>query len=52
MNRRIAHLIEEEKNKSNLFNTRYPDVEVVRTLEDPQKTEISIPDKERILPLK
>jgi hypothetical protein len=35
MTRRITHLIEEQKNRSNLFNTRDPDVEVARKLEDP-----------------
>jgi hypothetical protein len=33
MTRRIAHLIEEQKNRSKLFNTRDPNVEVARTLE-------------------
>jgi hypothetical protein len=46
MTRRITHLIEEQKNRSKLFNTRDPDVEVARTLEDPQKIEVPIPDKE------
>ena len=32
MTRRIAHLIEEHKNRSKLFNTRDPDFEVARTL--------------------
>jgi hypothetical protein len=32
---RIAHLIEEQKNRSKLFNTRDLDVKVARTLEDP-----------------
>jgi hypothetical protein len=50
MTRRIAHSIEEQKNRSRLFNTRYPDVEVARTLEDPQKTEILIPNKEEVSP--
>jgi hypothetical protein len=35
MTRRITHLIEEQHNRSKLFNTRDPDVEVARTLEDP-----------------
>jgi hypothetical protein len=51
MTRRIAHLIEEKENKSNIFNTRDLDVEVTRTLEDPQETEVPIPDKEEVLPL-
>jgi hypothetical protein len=50
MTRRITHLIEEQKNISKLFNTRYLDVEVARTLEDPQKIEAPIPDKEEGLP--
>jgi hypothetical protein len=51
MTRRIAHLIEEQENRSKLFNTRDLDVEVARTLEDPQKTEVPTPDKEEVLPL-
>ena len=51
MTRRIAHLIAEQENRSKLFNTRDPDVEDARTLEDPQKTEGPIPDKEEVLPL-
>ena len=38
MSRRIAHLIEEHENQEKLFKTRDLDVEVGRTLEDPQKT--------------
>jgi hypothetical protein len=49
MTRRIAHLIEEQQNKSKLFNTRDPDVEVARRVEDPQKIEVPIPDKEVVL---
>ena len=51
MTRRITHLIAEKENISKLFNTIYPDVEAVRTLEDQQKTEVFISDKEEILPL-
>jgi hypothetical protein len=51
MTRRITHLIEEQKNKENLFNTRDLDVEVARTQEDSQKIEIPIPDREEVLPL-
>ena len=51
MTRRIAHLITEQENKSKLFNTRDPDVKAVRTLEYPQKTEIPILDKAKVLPL-
>jgi hypothetical protein len=46
MTRRIAYLIEEHENGSKLFNTRDPDVKVERTLEDPRKIEVPIPDKE------
>jgi hypothetical protein len=46
MTRRIAHLIEEQKNRSKPFNTRDLDVEVARTLEKPLKIEVPIPDKE------
>jgi hypothetical protein len=50
MTRRIAHLIAEQENRSKLFNTRGPDVEAARTLEDSQKTEVLIPDKEEVSP--
>jgi hypothetical protein len=50
MTRRIAHFIEEQKNRSNLFNTRDTDVKVARTLEDPQNIEVPIPDKEEVSP--
>jgi hypothetical protein len=51
MTRRITHLIEEQNNRSKLFNTKDPDVEVARTLEDPQNIEVPIPDKEEVSPL-
>jgi hypothetical protein len=51
MTRRITHLIEEHKNRAKLSNTKDPDVEVARTLEDPQKIEVLIPDKEEVSPL-
>jgi hypothetical protein len=51
MTRRIAHLIEEQENRSKLFNTRDPNVEVARTLEDPQKIDVHTPNKEEVLPL-
>ena len=50
MNRRIAHLIKEQENRSKLFNTRNPNVEVARTLEDSKETEVPISDKEEVLP--
>jgi hypothetical protein len=51
MTRKIALLIEEQKNRSKLINIKDSDVEVTRTLEDPQKTEVPTPDKEEVLPL-
>jgi hypothetical protein len=51
MTRRITHLIEEQQNQAKLFKTRDLDVEVGRTLEDPQKTEVPIPDTDEVLPL-
>jgi hypothetical protein len=51
MTRRITHLIEEQENRSKLFNTRDLDVKYVRTLEDPHETEVPIPDKDEVLPL-
>jgi hypothetical protein len=50
MTRRIAHLIEEQKNRSKLVNTRDLDVEVARTLKHPQKIEVPILDKEEASP--
>jgi hypothetical protein len=45
MTRRITYLIEEHENRLKLLNTRDPDVEVARTLEDSQKTKVPISDK-------
>jgi hypothetical protein len=44
MTRRITHLIEEQENQANLFKTKHLDFEVGITLEDPQNTEVPIPD--------
>jgi hypothetical protein len=49
MTSRIAHLIEEKKNRSKLFNTRDSNVEVAITLEDPWKIEVPILEKEEVL---
>jgi hypothetical protein len=49
MTRRIAHLIEEHKRISQIFNTRTSNVEAKRTLEDPQKIELPIFDTEEVL---
>jgi hypothetical protein len=38
------------KNRSNIFNTGDPNVEVARTLEDPQNIEVPILDKEEVSP--
>jgi hypothetical protein len=47
--RRIVHLIEEQKSRSQIFNTSNLDVEAKRTLEDPQEIELLIPDIEEVL---
>jgi hypothetical protein len=49
MTRRIAHLIEEQENRSKLFRTRNLDVEVERTQEDSQKSGAPTPDREEVL---
>ena len=51
MTRRITHTIEEQWNRSNLFKTRDSDIEVGRTLEDPQKIEVPIPYTDEVLHL-
>jgi hypothetical protein len=51
MTRRIAQLIEEQENRSKLFDTRDPDVKAVGTSEDSQNTEVPIPKKQKVLPL-
>jgi hypothetical protein len=49
MTRRIAHLIEEQKSRSQIFNNRNYDVKAKRTLEYPQKIELPIFDTEEVL---
>jgi hypothetical protein len=49
MTRRIAHLIEEHENISKLFNNRDLDVKFAITLEDLQKIEVPILEKEEAL---
>ena len=49
MIRRITHLIEEQKSRSQIFNTINSNVEAKRTLEDPQEIELPILDIEEIL---
>jgi hypothetical protein len=49
MTRRIVHLIEEQKNRSQIFNISNSDVEAKRTIEDPQKIELPIFDTEEVL---
>jgi hypothetical protein len=51
MTRRIAYLMEEQGNRSPLLDTRDLDVKAIRELEEPQKTEISNPYDEGVLPL-
>jgi hypothetical protein len=51
MTRRITHLIEEQKNRINPSSTKDPDIKVPRTLEEPQRIEVPILDKENLLPL-
>jgi hypothetical protein len=51
MTRRITYLMEEQENRSQLSNTRDLDFEAIRTLEEPQKTEILNPYDEGVLPL-
>ena len=50
MTRRIAHLIEEQKSRSQIFNTSNWDVKAKRTLEDPQEIKLPIPGTEEVLP--
>jgi hypothetical protein len=51
MTRRIAHLIEEHENRAKLFKTKDWNVEAGRTLEDPQKIVVPIPDTNEVLAL-
>jgi hypothetical protein len=51
MTRRIAQLIEKQENRLKILRTRDLDVEVARTQEDLQKTEVPIPDRKEVLPL-
>jgi hypothetical protein len=51
MTRRIAYLMEEQENISQLLNTRELDVEDIRALEEPQKTKITNPYDEGVLSL-
>jgi hypothetical protein len=49
MTKRIAHLIEEQKRRSQIFNISTFDIEAKRTVEDPQKIELPIFDIEEVL---
>jgi hypothetical protein len=49
MTKRIAHLIEEQENRSKLFKSRNLDVEVERTQEDSPKSGAPTPDREEVL---
>ena len=44
-------MIEEQENRSKLFDTRSPDVKAARTLEDSHKIEVYVSDIEEVLPL-
>jgi hypothetical protein len=49
MIRRITHLIEEHKSRSQIFNISTSNVEAKRTPEDPQKIKLPIFDTEEVL---
>jgi hypothetical protein len=49
--RRIAHLIEEQENKRQLFNNNDVDDQSYKNTRRPTKIEIPIPDKKEVLPL-
>jgi hypothetical protein len=49
MTRRIMHLIEEQKRRSQIFNISTSGVEAKRTIEDLQKIELPIFDTEKVL---
>jgi hypothetical protein len=51
MTRRIAHLIEEQENRSQIFKTIKLVVEVGITQEDSQNTKAPTLDREEVLPL-
>jgi hypothetical protein len=51
MTRRIAYLLEEQEDISKLLDTRDLDIEAIRELEEPHKTEIPNPYVEGVLPL-
>jgi hypothetical protein len=50
MTRRITYLMEEQENRSKLLDTRELDVEAIRALKEPKKTEIPNPYVEGVLP--
>jgi hypothetical protein len=50
MTKNIAQLIEEQKNRSKLLDTRDPNVKVERMSQGSQKTEAPVPEKEKLLP--
>jgi hypothetical protein len=51
MTRRIAHLVEEQENRSKLIRTKNLDVKVGIPKEDLHKTEAPTPDREEVFPL-
>jgi hypothetical protein len=51
MTRRITQLIEEQENKSNLFDTRSPGVKVAKALGDSQNIGVYVSDIHEVVPL-
>jgi hypothetical protein len=51
MTRRIAQLIKEKEDKSNLLSARSSDIKVIKELEDPQKTGVSVSDINEVVTL-
>jgi hypothetical protein len=51
MSRRISYLMKEQEDRPKPLNTKDLGIEVIRELEEPQKTEIPNPYDEGVLPL-
>ena len=51
MTRRIVQLIEEQENKSNIFDTRSLDVKAAKALGDSQNMGVSVLDIDEVVPL-
>ena len=50
MTKKIAQLIDEQKNRSKLLDTRDPNVKAELMSQGSQKTKAPIPEKEKLLP--